>query len=88
MTLDGEQLKSILEEETQLHWSLIDDNPDYIRLTSVSYEVVVEYIDNAYRFNFDDAASTRGDSKLGPVKHNVKSEFRDFVQNAKRVHIN
>lgn len=88
MTINGEKAKSILEQETQLHWSLIKDNPDYIRLTAVSFEVVIEYIDEAYRFQFSDAATSKGDSRLGPVKHNIESEFRSFAERSREVHIN
>ena len=86
--IDGDHAKSILEEETQLHWSLIKDNPDYIRLTAISFEVVIEYVDEAYRFQFSDAASSKGDSKLGPVKHDIEAEFRSFVERSRSVHIN
>ena len=76
-------LETVLESETGIQWSVIDDKPNLKRFTAVSFEYRLEYYEekDGWRFNYDDAAKNNSQS-LGRVdSDDVLEEFRDFVQN-------
>ena len=84
---NSEQFNTIVEDVTELDWTIVEAKPTKLRLAAVSYKIEIEYIDDWYQFTFDDLSSTEGDSKLGPIRNNVQSEFQSFVKNVTETHI-
>lgn len=80
--VDTEELKTVLESETGLDWTVATDKHTLKRFVAVSFEYKVEYYDESdhWRFSFDDKASGKN-SALGPIDTNsVMTEFRPFVR--------
>lgn len=81
---EAEDLREILDEETDVNWALIVDKPVRKEFVDVHFRYIVEYdVDGDYwRLSFvEDSRHSGGDSALGPIDTEaVVEEFRGFVQ--------
>lgn len=80
--VDAQELETVLESETGLHWTIADDKPTLKRFVAVSFEYKAEYYENKdhWRLSFEDAASGNSQA-LGPIQtDSVLNEFRPFVE--------
>lgn len=81
--VSGDDLKTMLESETGLHWTVADDKPSLKRFVAISFEYRLEYSQDrdGWTFIFDDQSTPEEPSKLGLIDtDSVSSEFRGFVQ--------
>lgn len=80
--VNTDALKTQLESETDLHWTVSTDKPGLKKFVAVSFEYVIEYRDDRdnWTFRYEDMANPDKDAALGPIQtDHVVDEFRGFV---------
>lgn len=78
--ISADTVKDILEEETTLTWTIIDNTDTKVRVVANEFEVIVKSRSKGgYTFHFN--SKTGSSKKLGPIRQNTESELIDFVQN-------